>query len=138
MLTEAATTGVSIATLSELIAIFVFIAAVIGGVVTYLIRRRGSSGTTDTSEAGTLWQQSQAMFVQVTAERDKAVEQRDRLMTAQSDQVIPILSAVLATVQQLKSVLEQRDPMFAAMKEEQETMAGQVELLARRYGVLKK
>jgi len=108
--------SLSVSDLSAIVAIFLFAAGIIGGVVTYLIRRRGTTGTIDTSDAESLWKQTQAMHAQITAERDKAIEQRDRLMTAQSDQVIPILSALLSAVQQLKAVLDQRDPLFSKIQ----------------------
>jgi hypothetical protein len=107
--------GFSVADLAPYIGIILFIVTVAGGIVAYLIRRRGTTGTTDTSEAGTLWQQSQAMFTQITAERDKAIEQRDKLMEAQSGQVVPILSATLAVTQQLMTAFEQQGPMFTEM-----------------------
>jgi hypothetical protein len=135
--------AVTASEISTYIAIFVFLAAVVGGLVTYLLRRRGSTGTTDTSEAGTLWQQSQSMFTSVVAERDKAMEQRDRLMTAQSEQTIPILSALLTAVQQLKVILDDRTEMFSDIQKSLaefnqriqviDTIAGQVGKLSERY-----
>lgn len=130
----ATTTGVSIAALSELTGIFLFVVAIIGGIVTYLIRRRGTTGTTDTSEAGTLWQQSQAMFTQITAERDKAITQVDKLMAAQSDQVIPILSAVLGSTQNLKEFFVAQSAMLSDIKVTLEKISDRTEMLAKRYG----
>ena len=117
IIAAAASSGISATEISAIVAASVAIFALIGGIVTYFLRRRGMTGSTDTSEAGTLWQQSQAMFIQITAERDKAIDQRDRLMTAQSDQVIPILSALLSAVQQLKSVLDQRDKAIEQLQQ---------------------
>ncbi len=149
--------GISAAELSVIVTIAIFLTATIGGIVTFYLRRRSQTGTTRTSEAGLLWTQSQVMFTQITAERDRAIEQRDRLMAAQADQVIPTLSALLSTVQQLKNVLDLRDPTFAKIQlvlseiSRQNTDAGSViarmstevtkttdlvERLARKYEVL--
>lgn len=46
---------------SVLIPLATIVAAIVGGLVTYLIARRGSSGRVETSEASTLWEESRAI-----------------------------------------------------------------------------
>jgi hypothetical protein len=76
-----------------------------GAFVTYLIRRRGASGQIATSDAATLWAQSQGMITQLIAEKTKAEEQRDRLIKIQSEQVVPALAAVNGSLTQIMAVI---------------------------------
>jgi hypothetical protein len=116
--------GMDAASISYLI---VAIIAVVSGLSVYFVSRRTNSGTTRTSEAATLWQQSQSMFIQITAERDKAIEQRDRLMSAQSEQVIPVLSSILSAVNQLRDILDDSNRRIS-------DMASQVDTITNKSG----
>ena len=92
--------------------------AVVGSIyAAYLSNRRTASGRVGTSNAEVLWQQSQAMYEAVLRERDDARAQRDKLMSAQADQVIPILSAVLQAVQQMGVILKEIDSRSARSDE---------------------
>lgn len=99
LLATGTSTGITVGDLSATLAIFTFVLAVIGGIVTYFLRRRGSSGTTDTSDADVLWRQAQAMRAELQSQLDKAIEQRDQLFELQSAQVLPVLSAINASLQ---------------------------------------
>ena len=66
----------------------------LGALVAYALRRRGESGSVDTSSAGVLWQQSQTMLASSQEARFKAEQQRDLLLAAQTTQVVPMLSAI--------------------------------------------
>jgi len=66
----------------------------LGALGAWLTSRRSASGRIGTSEAGVLWQQSQAMYAALTADRDRAAGQRDKLIEAQSSQVGPALAAI--------------------------------------------
>lgn len=57
------------------------------------------------------------MYEAVLRERDDARAQRDKLMSAQADQVIPILSAVLQAVQQMGVILKEIDSRSARSDE---------------------
>jgi hypothetical protein len=62
-----------------------------------VIRRRETretSGDIGTSNAATLWAQSQSYTASLTADKAKAEEQRDKLMAAQSTLVVPLLTSV--------------------------------------------
>jgi hypothetical protein len=94
----------SVGDLTALIGIAVFITTALGGIVTYLLRRRGSTGQIATSDAATLWTQSQALMAQLAADKAKAEDQRDRLIQIQSDQVVPALAAVNESLKQIMAV----------------------------------
>jgi hypothetical protein len=95
-----------ISVVSVLVSVLIAVGA---SVVAYLGTRRISSGRVATSEAEVLWKQSQAMYESVIKERDEARAQRDKLMSAQADQVIPILSAVLQAVQKISTTIGEID-----------------------------
>ncbi len=65
-----------------------------GAVLTWLTTRRASSGRTGTSDAAVLWAQAQQMRTELVAQRDKAEEQRDRLIESQATQVVPALASI--------------------------------------------
>ncbi len=91
------------ATLATVLAVVVTVA---GGFGAYFVARRQNTGKVSESSADILWKQSQSMYIDAVKERDRAIEQRDRLMSAQADQVIPILSAVLQAVHQIGSTMD--------------------------------
>ena len=68
-----------------------FLIAIVGGIVAWLLKKRGASGSISTSAASELWQQSQVMRAQLIKEKEAAEAQRDRLIDIQSEQVIPLL-----------------------------------------------
>jgi len=76
----------------------------VGTLVTYLLRRRGTTGQIATSDAATLWAQSQALMAQLAADKAKAEDQRDRLIQIQSEQVVPALAAVSESLRQIMAV----------------------------------
>ena len=76
----------------------------VGTLVTYLLRRRGTTGQIATSDAATLWAQSQALMAQLAADKAKAEDQRDRLIQIQSEQVVPALAAVNESLRQIMAV----------------------------------
>ena len=90
--------------LSAIAALVAVIAAGLGTLVTYLLRRRGTTGQIATSDAATLWAQSQALMAQLAADKAKAEDQRDRLITIQSEQVVPALAAVNESLRQIMAV----------------------------------
>jgi hypothetical protein len=96
---------VSAAEVSAYVAIFLFLVTVIGGVVTYFIRRRGTTGTTSTSDAAVLWKQAQDMRAELQAQVDKLTEQRDKLIESQAGQVIPVLTMVIDSLKQITASL---------------------------------
>ena len=91
----------SLSFLSSLLGVFVAGGLIVGGAVRYFITRRKSSGQIVTSDAQTLWAQSQALMAQLAADKAKAEDQRDRLIQLQSNQVVPALAAVNESLQQI-------------------------------------
>ena len=78
---------------------------VLGGFLTWLTTRRASSGRVGTSEAAILWQQSQAIITILTAQRDKAEAQRDRLIESQATLVLPALDKISQALAQITGAL---------------------------------
>jgi hypothetical protein len=95
---------VSTGDLSAVVALVAVVAAGLGTLVTYLLRRRATTGQIATSDAATLWAQSQALMAQLAADKAKAEDQRDRLIQIQSEQVVPALAAVNESLKQIMAV----------------------------------
>jgi hypothetical protein len=95
---------VSTGDLSAIAAALAVVAAGLGTLVTYLLRRRGTTGQIATSDAATLWAQSQALMAQLAADKAKAEDLRDSLIQIQSDQVVPALAAVYESLKQIMAV----------------------------------
>lgn len=101
------------ADLGLLAGVAAFILASVGGLATYLVSRRSASGRISTSEAAVLWEQAQKMRAELEAQRDKAAEQRDRLIESQASQVLPVLQLVIDSLRQITESLarlEKRPP----------------------------
>jgi hypothetical protein len=103
-------------TLGSLLGIITAAAAVIGGIIAYLLRRRGQTGRVATSDAATLWAQSQQMYAQMLEAKTRAEDQRDRVLAIQASQVMPVLTAtdeslrqILAALAQIRDTLAQLD-----------------------------
>lgn len=94
-------------TLATLLSIVTAAAVIIGSIIAYLLRRRSSTGRVATSDAATLWAQSQQMYAQVLAEKTRAEDQRDRMMAIQSSQVIPVLTTTDESLRQILAALGQ-------------------------------
>jgi hypothetical protein len=100
----------TIAAILTILTIVVGSAAGLGG---HLLGRRAASGKVGTSEASVLWEQAQKMRAELETQRDKAMEQRDRLIESQSGQVLPVLQLVVDSLRQITESLarlEGRDP----------------------------
>jgi len=93
------------AVLVPLVTVAAFLLAALGGLATYLVSRRLASGRVGTSEAAVLWDQAQKMRAELQGERDKAMEQRDRLIESQSAQVLPVLQLVIDSLRQITESL---------------------------------
>ena len=80
-------------------------AAVAGSVLAFIAGRRTSQGRIGTSEAAVLWEQAQQMRTELVAQRDKAEQQRDRLIESQTTTVIPRLAAINDALAQIAASL---------------------------------
>jgi len=85
--------------------VVLFVITVTGGLVAFLLRRRRESGSTKTSDADALWVQTQALMVQLSKDKDRAEEQRDRLLVLQSGTLLPALGLVNETLVSMKILL---------------------------------
>lgn len=85
----------------------VALVAAVAGIGTYLGGRRAAHGRVDTSEAAVLWQQSQDMRDTLLTQLSKAEEQRDRLIGAYTEQVLPMLTVINGSLQDLTAAVAQ-------------------------------
>lgn len=99
----------------------------IGGVATWVATRRKTSGQINTSDAATLWAQSESMRNMLMEEKHKAEEQRDRLIEAHATGVLP----TLATLDQSLRELAASVTVILAHEKEQRLL---LERLLRRAG----
>ncbi len=83
--------------------------------IAYFLRRRGSSGQVKTSDAATLWAQSQEMRIQLIAEKTRAEDQRDRVIAIQTDQVLPVMTTMVETLHQVLAALDQIQKMLNSL-----------------------
>lgn len=92
-----------VALVGALVTLAAAIGGIISGVASYLIRRRAQSGQVATSDARTLWDQSQEMRAQLLAQLIKVEEQRDKLLEVATGQVSPAFAEINAS---LKLIVE--------------------------------
>jgi hypothetical protein len=59
----------------------------------------------ETSEASVLWQQSQAMVEGLRRDKERAEDQRDRLLDLQETQMMPALEAITKSQQHVLGIL---------------------------------
>ena len=104
-------------------------AAAVGALGTYLVRRRQSSGQVGTSDAATLWAQSQEMRNQLLAEKQRAEDQRDRILQIQTDTVGPALEATSVSLKQILAALVILDDILASQSRMDKVIAA----LGKRY-----
>ena len=104
-----------------LAAVSVGLVTAVTGVAAYLSNRRGARGQVATSEAAVLWQQSQDMRAMLLTEKEKAEEQRDRLIAAYTEQVLPMLTGITALCQDLSLAVTE---CVALVREVREAVEG--------------
>lgn len=92
-------------TIAAIVTIATVVGAVASGLAAHLVARRNASGRVSTSEASVLWQQSQDMRAMMMSEKVKAEEQRDMLIAAYSQQLLPVLTAVKTIVGDLAAAV---------------------------------
>lgn len=91
--------------LTILAAVSVGLVTAVSGLAVYLSNRRAARGQVNTSEASVLWQQSQDMRAMLLTEKERAEEQRDKMIAAYTEQVLPVLSSVNTLVQDLSEAV---------------------------------
>jgi hypothetical protein len=92
-----------------LISAAVGVATVAGGfataVITYLLRRRSTTGRVATSDAEVLWQQSQAMREMLLKEKEMAEQQRDKMIEVNAH-MVPVLEKIDAALNTMGATMD--------------------------------
>jgi hypothetical protein len=73
----------------------------------YLIHRRTESGQIGTSQADALWAQTQAMIASLQRDKERAEDQRDKLIDLQERQLTPALEALTQSQQHVLGLLRE-------------------------------
>jgi hypothetical protein len=71
----------------------------------YMTSRRGSSGRVHTSEADELWEQTRDMMHGLRQDKERAENQRDKLMDMVQTQMMPALEAITKGHQHIVGLL---------------------------------
>lgn len=88
-----------------LAAIVPAVGAVTVGLMNLLTSRRTSGGRVATSEAGVIWEQTRAMLDGLRRDKERAEDQRDRLLDLQETQIMPSLEAIAKSQQHVLGIL---------------------------------
>ena len=110
-ITEGTGSGLTISDSTAVISLIITIAGITGGyLVSYFLKRRGSTGKVTNSAADILWAQAQAMREMLLEEKqkteeqlEKVAEQRDRLLDSHATQILPMLAAINESLEQIAS-----------------------------------
>lgn len=94
-----------VVTLAAYIAVAAAVSGGLSAVAGHWVARRAASGRVATSDAAVLWAQAQDMRTMLLAEKDKAEQQRDRLIEAYTQQTFPVLTEVNAAVMSLSTAV---------------------------------
>jgi hypothetical protein len=98
---------VDIEQLAALIAVVMAAVGGLSGLAGHWLARRRASGRVATSEASVLWEQSQDMR-HITLDQLKAAEeQRDRLISSYTEQVLPLLTSVSQLIRDQSTALSE-------------------------------
>jgi len=91
--------------LVTIITIVTTVAALAGALGGHLLQRRASSGRVSTSEAAILWAEAQDVRRMQEERIARTEAQRDRLMEAYTEQVLPVLSSLHDLVSDLSGAV---------------------------------
>lgn len=105
ILATATSSGLTLGDISAGIGILVFVVGLASAGVTYMLRRRETRGTTDTSDADVLWDQAQKMRAELQEQLEAVTTQRDKLVEFQSGQVLPALGTIATSLSQITNAL---------------------------------
>jgi hypothetical protein len=90
-----------------IIGAFSVLASIITGMVTYMVTRRTKSGQISTSEAATLWAESQDMRRMLMEDKRRIEEQRDKLLDSSQSQIIVTLGSVNTTIKNVLALINE-------------------------------
>lgn len=86
---------VSLSTFLTVIGIIVTVASLMGGVVaTWIQTKRKHSGKIETSEAAVLWETVNKLLATIQRDKERAEDQRDKLIAAYEEKLIPMVAAI--------------------------------------------
>lgn len=119
-------------TLAAVVTVAAAVSGSASGLLGHWIARRTTSGRVSTSEASVLWQQSQDMRVMLLAEKEKAEEQRDRLIDAYTQRVFPVLTEINSTTAEMGDAVAEgvrlvREIRFTQLEEARRALPGATE-----------
>lgn len=97
--------------------ILVFAGVVVSGLVTYAIARRNSSGSISTSDAASLWKESNDLR-QEYRERAELLETRLQEVNSKLQSVMTELSALKANSKNMEAKIESLKAIIAELQEE--------------------
>ena len=86
--------------------ILTFLASVAVALATYLASRRVNSGAVKSSDAGELWTQTQKLIDTLQHDKDRAEDQRDKLLDLTTNVYTPAVQRVVDTQKQMLEMLE--------------------------------
>jgi hypothetical protein len=107
---------------------------VIAAVIRFFLGRRVTSGKIETSEAAVVWQQAQSMRETLMSQVQRAEEQRDRLLEAQSANVLPALAALNSSMTSVHDVLARNREAYTAMVSELRDAMAENRATITQYG----
>src|SRR5579859_344330 len=95
---------ISLSTFLTVVGILVTVASLIGGAVaTWIQARRKHSGDIETSEAAVLWETVHRLLAATQHDKERAEDQRDRLIAAYEEKLIPMVAAINTSLSTLSS-----------------------------------
>jgi esterase/lipase len=111
LINASAGSGLTISDETAVIGLVITVAGIVGGyLLRYFVQRANNRGRVSTSAAETLWAQAQAMREMLLDEKqkteeqlNKVAEQRDRLLDSHATQILPMLSAINDSLEQIAS-----------------------------------
>lgn len=124
MIAETGSSGLTISDGTAIIGLILTVATIVGGyLVSFFLKRRDTAGKVTNSAAETLWAQAQAMREMLLEEKqkteeqlDKVAEQRDRLLDSHATQILPMLTVISDSLEQIAAgignVLEKTDEIL--------------------------
>jgi|ERR1700733_2273862 len=98
-------TGDGLGLISTVIGIATVVGGFIAAMITYLLRRRSTTGRVATSDAEVLWQQSQAMREMLLKEKEMAEQQRDKMIEVNAH-MVPVLEKIDAALNTMGATME--------------------------------
>lgn len=104
--------------------VLVFAGVIVSGLVTYFIARRNSSGNISTSDAASLWKESNALR-QEYRERAESLEEQLEAVNEKLQAVMEELSMLKANSSSMEAKIESLKKIIADLQEENKRLLAQ-------------